>query len=140
MTSHTPAHKPEHADLFDLSGWPVAKIRFPELGEPDRVSRLTDGVDRLLARREPFVIVWLVAHHEPDKEPREDDRTAHIWLKRVRKDLNEFVKGYVYVATDKTMRDILHERVEKVASKLFAFPIHITDNEPDAVRHAGQWI
>ncbi|WP_153770661.1 hypothetical protein [Labrenzia sp. CE80] len=129
----------EDLGLADLSDWPIAKVRFPEVDEKDRVTRLTETIDLLLARKEPFTIIWKVASHLPDEEPKEDDRNAHIWLKRVRKDLNEYVKGYAYIVQDPVMREILHERVEKVASKLFSFPIYITDNEQDAVRHASNW-
>lgn len=130
----------EDLGLADLSQWPVARVRFPELEEEDRVARLTGTIDCLLAQKEPFAIIWLVARHMPDEEPREDDREAHIWLKRVRDDIREYVRGYAYVAPQEEMRTVLKDHMGKVASKLFSFPIHVTDNEPDALTHAREWI
>lgn len=132
--------EPKLTPLFDLSEWPLVVARFPELDEPDRVRRLAEGVDQLLARQEPFAVVWLMASHDHDDEPREDDRAAHIWLKRVLKDLNRFVQGYAYVAPNAEIRDVLGERIKKVGSKLFAFPTYISDDRDGACAHARDWL
>ncbi|WP_138464245.1 hypothetical protein [Poseidonocella sp. HB161398] len=126
-------------DLFDIRDWPVARIRFPQLGEPGRVTRLTEGMDMLIARGEPFSVMWYVADHDPEDEPRDDDRAAHVWLKRVRRDLDRLVQGYAYVVPNDKMHAILHERVEKVASKLFSFPIFVTLDEAEALSRAQGW-
>lgn len=126
--------------IFDLSDWPVVRARFPELNETDRVTRLSSGIDSLLARREPFAVVWFMASHDHDDEPKEDDRAAHIWLKKVRKDLNIFVKGYAYVTADEAIDVVLRERLEKVASKLFVFPTYVTDDAKEAVEVAQNWM
>ncbi|WP_460273341.1 hypothetical protein [Celeribacter sp. ULVN23_4] len=142
MTSDTsePILQETLPDLFDISDWPVARIRFPQLGEEDRVGRFARGMDMLIACDQPFSVIWYVADHDPEDEPREDDRAAHIWLKRVRKDLDRLVQGYAYVVPNQKMHEILHERVEKVASKLFSFPIFVTRDDAAAVAQAKSWV
>lgn len=130
----------EELDFVDLSQWPVAIIQFPEIEEPNRVQRFANSFDRLLARGEPFAVVWKMARHLPDQEPEEDEKAAHLWLKRVRKDVNRLVQGYSYVAPNDEAYSKLEGRLAQTASKLFAFPLHLTMDEQEAIRQGHKWM
>lgn len=123
------------AALADVSEWPVAHIRFPELDEPDRVGRVLGALDALLAQRQPFAVIWSMASHDHDDEPHEDEKRATIWIRQRKGDLRAFCKGYVYVAPTQELHDLLAGRFRTV-QKLYGFPLLLADDREDARRQA----
>ncbi|WP_457943324.1 hypothetical protein ACSTAY_18215 [Vreelandella alkaliphila] len=119
-------------DLFDIGDWPTAFIRFPELNEENRVSRLLTGLDCLLSQEEPFVAVWTPPSHDHDDEPHEDEKTAILWIKKHRDRLNHFCQGYVYVTQDEALRALLEERLKTVSRKLYQFPMKVVQTRQQA--------
>lgn len=123
--------------LFDLGAWPIAHIRFPELDETDRVPRVLDGLERLLAQEAPFVAIWTPAGHDHDDEPHEDERTSNIWIKQHRVALNTHCKGYGYITRDPALRDLLSKRIETISGRLFSFPMFVAETPEEANRRAA---
>ncbi|MCC9623913.1 hypothetical protein LPB41_19720 [Thalassospira sp. MA62] len=121
------------ADFYDLSDWPIAVIRFPELGEEDRVNGVLGGLGTLLDQKVPFVAVWIPASHDHDDEPHEDERTSNIWVKHHREALNTYCRGYIYLAEDEDMFALLDERAEKIGGRLFKFPMKVVRDRETAI-------
>ncbi len=121
--------------LVDISEWPIAFARFPELDEPDRVARMLTSLDRILDQRRPFVMVWTPASHDHDDEPHEDEKQSTIWLKRRKGDLQTFCKGYVYITTDPDLRALLTGRFRTIET-LLPFPKELADDRDEALRKA----
>lgn len=124
-----PAPRP---DFFDLSQWPIAFVRFPELDETDRVQGVLDGLDRLLDQKVPFVAVWIPASHDHDDEPHEDEKTSNIWIKQRRDLLNTYCKGYVYVTQDAELGALLTKRIGTISGRLFNFPMEVVQDRDGA--------
>ncbi|UUX48881.1 hypothetical protein NUH88_15915 [Nisaea acidiphila] len=128
------------AVLFDLGAWPIVHVRFPELDEEDRVSRILNGLKCLLAQQTPFVAIWTPASHDHDDEPHEDERTSNIWIKQNRDALNTYCKGYLYITQDPELRDLLTKRIGTISGRLFDFPMAVAGSREDADRQANEFL
>ncbi len=135
MPSETNMTEPDPA-IFDLSQWPIVQARFPELGLERRVERVLDGFDRLIARGEPFAIIWTLASHEMEEEPHEDEKRSNIWLRRRRLDLAACCRGYVYIVADPVFRTELEKHLVKVA-RVLPFPKLVVETREAAEAAAG---
>lgn len=125
MTDVTPkstfrGEKPDTA-LFDLTAWPIAFVRFPELGEERRSERVLDGLDRLLDQECRFVVIWMPPSHAHEREPHEDERRASVWIKRRRDVLGRHCAGYIYLTSEPALRSRLTRTFPKT-DKIFPFP------------------
>lgn len=121
--------------LFDTREWPIVYCRFPELNEPNRVSRLLDSLDLILASQQSFVMVWTPASHDHDDETHEDEKRSALWIKQRKHALRAFCAGYVYLAENESLRALLEDRLLMV-KKLYGFPMRVVSNKADAQRHA----
>lgn len=117
--------------LFDASAWPLVYGRFPELDEPDRVSRILDSLDAILTLKEPFVMAWTPPSHDHDDEPHEDEKRSVMWLKQRKADLRQNCRGYLYITTDVALRDLLEARL-KTVNKLYGFPMRVVQSRQEA--------
>lgn len=117
--------------LFDASDWPLVYGRFPELNEPDRVSRILDSLDAILALKQPFVMAWIPPSHDHDDEPHEDEKRSVMWIKQRKADLRQHCRGYLYITTDVALRDLLEARL-KTVNKLYGFPMRVVQNRQEA--------
>ncbi|QTW19991.1 hypothetical protein [Comamonas kerstersii] len=117
--------------LFDASDWPLVYGRFPELNEPDRVSRILDSLDAILALKQPFVMAWIPPSHDHDDEPHEDEKLSVMWIKQRKADLRQHCRGYLYITTDVALRDLLEARL-KTVNKLYGFPMRVVQNRQEA--------
>lgn len=118
-------------DLFDISEWPLAYGRFPELDEPDRMSRVLGSLQSIIDRKQRFVIAWIPARHDHDDEPHEDEKQSMIWLKRHREELRTWCAGYVYITQDPELRALLNGRFP-VVEKFLSFPKQVVDDRDEA--------
>ena len=117
--------------LFDSNEWPLIYGRFPELHEPDRVSRILDSLDGILARKQPFVMAWIPPSHDHDDEPHEDEKRSVVWIKQRKADLREHCRGYLYITTDSDLRELLEGRLKQVR-KLYGFPMVVVADKAAA--------
>ncbi len=133
----TPSSPPPSIDaaLFDTREWPIVYCRFPELDEPDRVSRILGSLDAILAHKQPFVMVWTPASHDHDDEPHEDEKRSVVWIKQRKTDLRGLCAGYVYIAADAQLHALLESRLQTVR-KLYGFPMIVVNDRESAGRHA----
>ncbi|MDH0892865.1 MULTISPECIES: hypothetical protein [unclassified Pseudomonas] len=127
-------------DFFDLTAWPMAFIRFPELHEPERVARLLAGLDGLLARQQPFVAIWSLPSHDHDDEPHADEKAAILWIKKHKVPLNQLCQGYVYITDDSALQTLLKERLQTVSKTLYRFPMRVVANRQMAIEVAGSML
>ncbi len=119
------------AALFDARAWPLIYGRFPELDEPDRVSRILNSLDAILALQQPFVMAWTPPSHDHDDEPHEDEKRSVVWIKQRKADLRQHCRGYLYVTTDPALRDLLEDRL-KTVRKMYGFPMRVVDSREAA--------
>lgn len=108
------------ATLFDLSNWPVAFMRFPELDEPDRLARALAGFDALMNREEPYALVIQLASHDHDDEPHEAEKISNIWVKKRREKLGAHCRCMVYVTPDPEVQEEMRGQLQKFAK---AYPV-----------------
>ncbi len=135
MTTHTSPPPGIDAVLCDTHEWPTVYCRFPELDEPDRVSRILGSLDAILAHKQAFVMVWTPASHDHDDEPHEDEKQSVVWIKQRKADLRQFCAGYVYIATDTKLHALLEGRLQTVR-RLYGFPMIVVSDRESARRHA----
>lgn len=121
--------------LFDASQWPLIFGRFPELSESDRVSRILDSLDAILALKQPFVMAWIPPSHDHDDEPHEDEKRSVVWLKERKSDLRAYCKGYLYVTQDADLRELLEGRLKQVR-KMYGFPMVVVVDRSEAAEKA----
>ena len=127
-------------DFFELAHWPVVIVRFPELDEEDRVNGVLEGLARVLAQKQPFVVVWIPASHDHDDEPHEDEKTSNIWIKNHRDLLNAYCKGYVYITQDKALGALLTKRIGTIMGRLFTFPMEVVTTREAALSTASRML
>ncbi|WP_287919338.1 hypothetical protein [Comamonas sp.] len=123
--------------LFDASAWPLVYGRFPELDEPDRVSRILNSLDAILALKQPFVVAWIPPSHDHDDEPHEDEKRSVMWIKQRKADLRQHCRGYLYITTDTALRALLEERL-KTVNKMYGFPMRVVLSRQEAQEHLSK--
>ena len=121
--------------LFDAGQWPLIFGRFPELSESDRVSRILDSLDAILALKQPFVMAWIPPSHDHDDEPHEDEKRSVVWIKERKSDLRAYCKGYIYVTQDADLRELLEGRLKQVR-KMYGFPMVVVAHRCEAAEKA----
>lgn len=117
--------------LFDASEWPLVVGRFPELAEPDRVSRILASLDAVLALQQPFVMAWVPPSHDHDDEPHEDEKRSVVWIKQRKADLRAHCRGYLYITRDPALRALLEDRLNQVR-KMYGFAMVVVDDREAA--------
>ena len=122
--------------LFDTSEWPLVYGRFPELNESDRVTRILNSLDAILALQQPFVMAWIPPSHDHDDEPHEDEKRSVVWIKQRKADLRAHCRGYLYITRDPALRTLLEDRLNQVR-KMYGFAMVAVDDR-DAARIQAQ--
>ncbi|OKH86323.1 hypothetical protein [Thalassospira sp. TSL5-1] len=125
--------------FFDMSAWPIAFVRFPELDDADRLEGVLGGLERLLDQKVPFVAVWIPASHDHDDEPHEDEIASNKWIKQHRDALNTYCKGYVYITRDTALAALLTDRIAIISGRLFTFPMKVVQDHKEALQ-AGEYM
>ncbi len=125
--------------LFDASQWPLIFGRFPELSESDRVSRILDSLDAILAFKQPFVMARIPPSHDHDDEPHEDEKRSVVWIKKRKLDLRAYCKGYLYVTQDADLRELLEGRLKQVR-KMYGFPMVVVADQNEAAEKAQSFL
>ena len=107
------------AQLFDTSEWPLVYGRFPELNESDRVTRILNSLDAILALQQPFVMAWIPPSHDHDDEPHEDEKRSVVWIKQRKADLRDEVDHPDYDRVDKRRaKRLIIEDADKVVERM----------------------
>ncbi len=127
------------ATLFDASEWPLVYGRFPELNEPDRVSRILDSLDAILALKQAFVMAWIPPSHDHDDEPHEDEKRSVVWIKQRKADLRQHCRGYLYITAEPALRALLEGRLETV-KKMYGFPMVVVEDRTVARGQAKSFL
>ena len=121
--------------LFDASEWPLVYGRFPELSESDRVTRILDSLDAILALQQPFVMAWIPPSHDHDDEPHADEKRSVVWIKQRKADLRQHCRGYLYITDDAALAELLESRLQTVR-KMYGFPMTVVADRASAQRQA----
>ncbi|QIL74330.1 hypothetical protein G7048_28125 (plasmid) [Diaphorobacter sp. HDW4B] len=137
MTTPTTSLPNVDPALFDTSEWPLVYGRFPELHEPDRVSRILDSLDGILALKQPFVMAWIPPSHDHDDEPHEDEKRSVLWIKQRKADLRQHCRGYLYVTGDPELRELLEGRLNQVR-KMYGFAMVVVHDKAAARAQARE--
>lgn len=117
--------------LFDTSEWPLVYGRFPELNESDRVTRILNSLDAILALQQPFVMAWIPPSHDHDDEPHEDEKRSVVWIKQRKADLRKHCRGYLYITDDTALAELLESRLQTVR-KMYGFPMTVVGDRASA--------
>lgn len=136
MTHSSPQIPGLDTALFDTREWPLVYGRFPELNEPDRVSRILDSLDAIIAQQQAFVLAWIPPSHDHDDEPHEDEKRSVIWIKQRKTALRAHCRGYLYITADPALRELLQGRLRSV-QKMYGFAMVVVDDK-DAARTQAQ--
>ncbi|EIM73536.1 hypothetical protein A33O_15206 [Nitratireductor aquibiodomus RA22] len=92
------------SDLFDFSHWPVVVAQMPAYNR-FRMDEWTGGLDAILARETPFVLVVDLQNHlEEERETQEEKKKGAAWMKRKRDAYSRLCRGNVYVVADPERR------------------------------------
>ena len=120
MTHPSPQIPGLDTALFDTREWPLVYGRFPELNEPDRVSRILDSLDAIIAQQQAFVLAWIPPSHDHDDEPHEDEKRSVIWIKQRKTALRAHCRGYLYITADPALLLALLLAAAAIASAIAA--------------------
>ena len=135
MTAIPPDFQGIDPALFDTAQWPLIFGRFPELHEPDRVTRILHSLDAILRLQQPFVMAWIPPSHDHDDEPHEDEKRSVVWIKQQKAQLRRYCKGYLYITQDPELHALLEGRLNQVR-KMYGFPMQIVATKANAIEQA----
>ncbi len=90
----------ETAQVFEMSNFPIVTFRNAAI-RPGYAARWAREMEALMARGEPFVIVFLPNRPEEDQE---DRKLRAVWLKTHKHELSEVCRALITVEPDAIQR------------------------------------
>jgi len=127
-------HNTETAGL-DVTNWPIVIAHMPAYHEA-RMESWIGGLDTVLARQEPFVVVLhLDAFLKDPRETAEEKRRGAIWFKKNRQTYVDLCKANIYVVADDAARDVALQEGRRQGDAI-GLRLEATATEPEAVELA----
>lgn len=124
--------------LFDITAWPVAFLRFPELDEEKRLERVLAGFDAMINRSEPFTLVIQLASHDHDDEPHEAEKRSNIWMKRRREAFGTHCQAIIYVTPDLSLQEEMRANLPKYRKAISVKILRVVGDRSEGERVARE--
>ena len=121
------------AALFDLTAFPLVRIRMPEPGAGDVGARWVAEFDAILARETRFVLFSVGP--VPEGEAHEDRKARPLWLKQRRGELGRLCLAHLHVEPDPARHAAMRNRAAK-ASAAFPYSLEVFEGEDAALERA----
>jgi hypothetical protein len=120
-------------EFHDVSGFPIVRSR-ANIARPGYAQQWEDEMEALLARAEPFVIIF--EGERPD-EAQEDRKHRGIWLKQNKLRLGTVCKALITIEKN-DLRRFAPNAQSAMSEKAFGIPMIIVADQSEATDAAKQ--
>lgn len=122
-------------ELHDASGFPIVRSR-ANTARPGYAQQWEDEMEALLARAEPFVIIF---EGERPEEAHEDRKHRGIWLKKNKLRLGAVCKALISIE-ESDLKRIAMKAQSAMAEKAFGIPMIVVGSIQEAENAARRSI